>query len=294
MRVYSSLIAAWLAAMVLSGPTSGWTAESSSLDEHARAVDRTATSAGSQQVAGRIASQLNDSWGRTPAPYSAESLATQRAQTGWGWGGLLIGNRLAQHMAEARLAANPTLTPEEALAQSLAAVTAARQAHTGWGVIAHENGVKLGPLVSSVKHSTEAVTTGARSGHTSGAKTVDRAAAKSAALEPGERAARGAERGAKSNSGKSDKGRAEVAGFSNSFDTGHQRGGSAVVSGTGVAAATGYGGAGHGRSDKGTGPGAGAGSSGRGGGNAEAGPGGGHGGDKGGGNGGGGGGGKGK
>src|SRR5262245_31532741 len=155
MRTYSILVAGWLAASTLFGATPGWTADSSALDEHARAVDRAATKAGSQHVAGRLASQLNDSWGRSPAPYSSESLAAQRAQTGWGWGGVLIGNRLAQHMAETRLAANPTLTPEEALAQSLAAVTAARQAHTGWGVIAKENGVTLGPLVSSVRHSTE-------------------------------------------------------------------------------------------------------------------------------------------
>ena len=285
MRTYSSLMAGWLAATLLFGATPGRTADSSSLDADARAVDRAAATSGSQNVAGRLASQLNNSWGRTPAPYSAESLTTHRAETGWGWGGVLIGNRLAQHMAESLLATNPTLTPEEALAQSLAAVTAARQAHTGWGVIAQDNGVKLGALVSSVRHTTESVT-GHRTGHAPEPKTVDRAAAKAATLEPTERGARGTERGAKS-----DKGRTEVPGFSNGFDTGHQRGGGVAFSGPGAAA--GPGSSGRGSGDKGTGAGAG----GRGPASAEAGHGGGGGqggGGGGGGNGGGGGGGKGK
>jgi hypothetical protein len=231
----------------------GWASDSSSLDTDARAIDQAATNSGSRNVAGRLASQLNSSWGRTPAPYSAESLTAQRAETGWGWGSVLIGNRLAQHMAESLLATNPTLTPEEALAQSLTAVTAARQAHTGWGAIAKDNGVKLGTLVSSVKHSTESVT-GQRTANAQGSKSVDRAAAKAATPEPTERSARGMERGAKS-----EKGRAEPSGFSNSFDTGHQRGGGVAFSGPGTVAAAGPGSSGRGSADKGTGSGAGAG-----------------------------------
>ena len=282
MRTYSTLMAGWLAATIVFGATPGRTADSSSLEADARAVDQAAATKGSQNVAGRLASQLNSSWGRTPGPYSAESLTAQRAETGWGWGGVLIGNRLAQHAAESLLAANPTLTPEEALAQSLAAVTAARQAHTGWGVIAKDNGVKLGALVSSVRHTTESVT-GQRTGHPQGPKTVDRAAAKAATLEPTEPSARGTERGVKS-----DKGRTEAPGFSNSFDTGHQRGGGVAVSGSGAAA--GPGSSGRGNTDKGTGVGAG----GHGAASAEAAGHGGGGGQGGGGNGGGGGGGKGK
>ena len=198
MRTYVSMIVSGLAASLVLGVAPGRAADSANLDQHAQAVDRASTNAGSQNVAGRLASELNDSWGRTPGPYTAESLATQRAQTGWGWGGVLIGNRLAQHVAESRLAANPTLTPAEALAQSLAAVTAARQARTGWGVIAQENGVKVGALVSSVKQSTESVTTGRRSTDKQGAKSLDRAAARGPAPGTSERAARGAERSAKS------------------------------------------------------------------------------------------------
>jgi hypothetical protein len=272
-----------LAASLVLGVAPGQSSESSNLDQHAQAVDRASKNAGSQHVAGRLASELNDSWGRAPGPYSAESLATQREQTGWGWGGVMIGNRLAQHVAESRMAANPTLTPAEALAQSLAAVTAARQAHTGWGVIAQENGVKLGALVSSVKQSTESVTRGLRSADKQGAKSIDRAAARGPALGTSERAARGAERSAKS-----DKARGGVNDFSNSLDSGHRSGGVAV-SGPGVAGAAGHGGSGRGSGDKGGGPGANAGGTGQGGGNgAGGGPGGG--GGQGGGNGGGGGG----
>jgi hypothetical protein len=266
MRTYSSLMTGWLVATILCGATPGRTSDSSSLDKHAQAVDGVTANTGSEKVASRLASQLNEAWGRTPAPYTAESLTAQRTQTGWGWGGVLIGNRLAQQMAETRLAANPALTPEQALVESLAAVTAARQAHTGWGVIAKDNGVKLGPLVSSVKKSTESVTASLQS------------SGKQGSGKPGTKSADGTAAKAE-RSAKSDKARADSASFSNSFDTGP--------------AAAGHGSLGRGH-DKENSPGASAEAGHGGGGGQGGGNGGGQGGGNGGGSGGGGGGGKGK
>jgi hypothetical protein len=239
MRTYLSRSLAGLVVSLVVGGAPGWASEASDLDQHGQAVDRATSNAGSQRVAGRLAAELNQAWGRTPGPYTAESLAAQRAQTGWGWGGVLIGNRLAQHIAESRLAGNPTLTPAEALTQSLAAVTAARQAHTGWGVIAQDNGVKLGPLVSSVRYSTEALTSGLRSPDKPGGKSIDRATTRGPASVTNQRAG-----------AKSDRARGNDGGVTNSFDTGHARGGGAAVSGPGVASghsSSGRGGSGEGQ-----------------------------------------------
>jgi len=242
MGTHRGIAIGWLAASLafVGGPVLA--ADPPELDRHARAVDQAATSAGQQHVAERLAAELNASWGRTPAPYTAESLTAQRAQNGWGWGGVLIGNRLAQHVAESRLAANPTLTPEEALAQSLGQVTAARQAHTGWGVIAQENGVKLGTLVSSVRHSTEAVATGAKGTGGVTGKSVGKGA---------DKAAKGTALG-----GKSDKAPAGGRDFANSFDSAGRQATGVAVSGPGTAGGAGRGGSDRGSSDKGGGHGA--------------------------------------
>ena len=63
-----------------------------------------AGSPGPARVADRIARDLNASWGRSPAPYTAASVTAQRVQNRWGWGETLITNRLAQQMANKLLA----------------------------------------------------------------------------------------------------------------------------------------------------------------------------------------------
>jgi hypothetical protein len=148
----------------VAAPWTAWGADPTpDLDRHARAVDQAAEAQGQMQVAGRLADQLNASWGQTPGPYTAASLADQRARNGWGWGEVLIGNLLAQSIARNLMAANPTLTPAQALALATDQVTAARQAGAGWGVISKEAGVKLGKLVSGVQKSAAAVSAGEKS-----------------------------------------------------------------------------------------------------------------------------------
>lgn len=64
-----------------------------------------------------------------------EKLERQRAETGLGTGGLFIANTLATETGK----------PFEE-------IVAAHQSGKGWGLIAKENGVKLGPLVSQARH----------------------------------------------------------------------------------------------------------------------------------------------
>ena len=67
------------------------------------------------------------------------TLQAERASTGLGWGGL----------EKAHLLANAT-------GQSFDNVVALHQSGQGWGKIAHDNGVKLGTLVSNANRSSNA------------------------------------------------------------------------------------------------------------------------------------------
>jgi hypothetical protein len=111
------------------------------------------TSAGSQQVAAKIASELNAAC--KCATYSASSVTAQRAKTGWGWGEVLIADRLA--LAISQQAKIPLSTAQ-------GQVTTARQQGMGWGAIAHTNGLNLGSLVSSVEKSANAVANAGKAG----------------------------------------------------------------------------------------------------------------------------------
>lgn len=104
------------------------------------------TSAGSQQVAGKIASELNTACSCTT--FSASSVSAQRTKTGWGWGEVLIADRLALAISQQ---SNVTF------AAALGQVTTSRQQGMGWGAIANAQGLNLGKLVSSVKQSANAV-----------------------------------------------------------------------------------------------------------------------------------------
>ena len=67
------------------------------------------------------------------------TLQAERASTGLGWGGL----------EKAHLLANAT-------GQSFDSIVAQHQAGQGWGKIAHDNGLKLGRLVSDAHRSSKA------------------------------------------------------------------------------------------------------------------------------------------
>jgi hypothetical protein len=123
-----------------------WGADHDPFDQAASTVNSAATtSAGAQQVAGKIASELNAACACTT--FSASSVTAQRAQTGWGFGEILIANRLA--LAISQQSKVPFST-------ALSQVTTARQQGTGWGAIANANGLSVGKLVGGVVKSANA------------------------------------------------------------------------------------------------------------------------------------------
>jgi hypothetical protein len=69
-----------------------------------------------------------------------ETLQAERASTGLGWGGI----------EKAHLLANAT-------GRSFDSIVALHQSGQGWGKIAHDNGLKLGRLVSNANRSSQAV-----------------------------------------------------------------------------------------------------------------------------------------
>ena len=111
------------------------------------------TSAGSQHVAAKIASELNATCKCTT--YSASSVTAQRAQMGWGWGEILIADRLALAISQ---------QSKIPLSTAMGQVTTARQQGTGWGAIAHANGLNLGSLVSGLEKSANAVANAGKAG----------------------------------------------------------------------------------------------------------------------------------
>lgn len=132
-------------------------------EQAAKSVNETAARPpGSQRVAGRIASELNATC--ACARFSDKSVTQQRAQTGWGWGEVLIANRLALAISRR---SNTSFTT------ALGQVTTARQT-TGWGAIAKANDLNLGQLQRDVAKSANAVATTA-SGHGKGQDGVAKA-----------------------------------------------------------------------------------------------------------------------
>jgi hypothetical protein len=157
-----------------------------------------------------LADRLNSQWAPNPPAYSAESVGQQRGPDKLGgWGGVLIGNLIAQDLAKSLLAApNNTLTPAEALARATQQVMDARQgpgAH-GWGRITQDlTGQKLGDLMKGAQPATASTTGQSLSG---------------------DKSAKGVGKSAGNAVGKIDQG------FSNSFSTPAQTTG-VVVSGPG-------------------------------------------------------------
>jgi hypothetical protein len=130
-----------------------WGADKDPFEKPANTVNSTATtSAGSQQVAGKIADQLNAAC--ACSTFSASSVMDQRAETGWGWGSVLIADLLALAISQ-----QSQIPFETALNQ----VTTARQQGGGWGAIAKANGLNVGKAVSEAVKSANAVAAGASS-----------------------------------------------------------------------------------------------------------------------------------
>lgn len=132
-RIWSSIwligLAGWL--MVQSPPAWGED-PAAALDDHARAVNRAAkTPRGEQRVVERLSQEL-----KVPAA----TLRAKREQSKLGWGELSIAYRLSEK----------TGVPVDQL-------IAEHKDGKGWGAIAKEHNVKLGPLVSEVKKSSRAV-----------------------------------------------------------------------------------------------------------------------------------------
>ena len=127
--------ALWLLFSGLLGasPLPAWGAEPAApLDDHAKAINRAAaTPEGSQRVVEHLSKELN---------VPAATLRAQREQSKLGWGELSIANRLSQK----------TGVPVDQL-------IAEHKSGKGWGAIAKERDVKLGPMVGELKKSDQAL-----------------------------------------------------------------------------------------------------------------------------------------
>ena len=121
-------------------------------DKAATTVNGAATTpAGAQQVAGKIASELNTTC--ACSTFSAQSVSAQRAQTGLGWGEVLIADRLALAISR-----QSKISFDTALGQVMAArQQPAGQQPAGWGAIAKANNLNVGQLVGGVTKSADAV-----------------------------------------------------------------------------------------------------------------------------------------
>jgi hypothetical protein len=137
---------------LVSGPA--WGTDSDPFEKPTATVNSAATtSAGSQQVAAKIASELNAACKCTT--YSASSVSAQHTKTAWGWGEVLIADRLAIAISQ---------QAKISLSTAQGQVTTARQQGMGWATIAHTNGLNLGSLVSSVEKSANAVANAGKAG----------------------------------------------------------------------------------------------------------------------------------
>lgn len=109
------------------------------LDDHAKAINRAAaTPEGRERVVEHLSKELNV----PPA-----TLRAQREQSKLGWGELSIAHRLSQK----------TRVPVDQL-------IAEHKSGRGWGAIAKEHNVKLGPVVSELKKSDQALEAKAKKG----------------------------------------------------------------------------------------------------------------------------------
>ncbi len=106
------------------------------LDKQSQLMEETASKAGNEKTFQALSSQLG---------VSVEDLTKQKQDTKFGFGQLFIANALAKTLAQT----NPNM--------NFATLAQQFQEGKGWGEIAKENGVKLGPIVSQLKRSTNAI-----------------------------------------------------------------------------------------------------------------------------------------
>jgi predicted GIY-YIG superfamily endonuclease len=137
-RSFASLL---VVGLLVASPPLAWGVDPAvALDEHVKVVNRTAkTPEGEQRVVEHLSRELN---------VPAATLRAQREQSKLGWGELAIAYRLSQE----------TKIPVDQL-------IAEHKSGKGWGQIARENKLKLGPILSKVKKSSQALEAEADKGH---------------------------------------------------------------------------------------------------------------------------------
>lgn len=119
-------------AIVLCGAAPARADETVVLEGKATEFDREAvTPAGQEQVLNAISSETN---------VPVATLIDQRDRTGLGYGGLFIANSLAS-----------------ATGKTFDEIAAEKANGHGWGRIAKENNVKLGPIVSQARHAEKTI-----------------------------------------------------------------------------------------------------------------------------------------
>ncbi len=103
-----------------------WADEEADLEKQAASLDEMAQKEGKREV---VLGKISQRTGVT-----VETLNKQSAETGLSPGGLLVANSLAK-----------------ASGKSFEEIAAAKKSGQGWGRIAKDNGVKLGPVLKSAK-----------------------------------------------------------------------------------------------------------------------------------------------
>jgi hypothetical protein len=125
-------------------------AEANTLDAKASRV--AATPEGQRRMVETLAAQFK------VGQATIEQLRSQKM----GWGEVTIALALSQELMKQ----NPTLTPEQALAQVLAS-----RESGGWGKVAQQYGLKLGPVLSQIKRADKEVSGIERAGRDKVART---------------------------------------------------------------------------------------------------------------------------
>lgn len=118
--------------LLLGKPSLSRSADQAHLDDHAKVINRVAqTPEGEQRVVDHLSRELN---------VPAATLRARREQSKLGWGELSLAYRLSQK----------TEVPVDQL-------IAEHKSGKGWGAIAKEHNVKLGPIISEIKKSSHAL-----------------------------------------------------------------------------------------------------------------------------------------
>ena len=107
------------------------TTDLAELEKQAEALDRSASEIGHEKIYQNLSTEFD---------IPVDMLRSQRVETDFGFGELFIANSLAR-----------------ASGQDFGVLAQQRQDGKGWGVIARENGVKLGSVVSRIQRANGAI-----------------------------------------------------------------------------------------------------------------------------------------